>query len=95
MRGLTFISKYTLGLNFPLYDCSEAQITRLCLDNITSVFPTYPPHGKVLNDIRSAYQQAGGNITKVPSIPKEVGDCQTSRLEMSTITKNWVPDILS
>ena len=77
MRGVTFISKYDLSLNLPLYDRSKAKITGLFLDNITSVFPTYSLHGKVHNDIRNTYQQAGGNKTEVPRIPEEVGDGQT------------------
>ena len=57
----------------PLHDGTEAFMTGVCLDQITSTFLTYPLQGKVMEDIVSAYQQAGGNANYLSKIPQTVG----------------------
>ena len=45
----------------------------ICLDAITSKFPLYPLKGEVERDIHEAYSISGGDVTKLPSLPKFVG----------------------
>ena len=59
--------------NLPLYDGSQATMSGVCLDNISSKFLLYPVQGKVLNDITKVYKDAGGDARTLPKISKSVG----------------------
>ena len=63
----------TNKVNIPLHDGSQATTTGVCIDKITSTFPTYPLHGWVINDIINAYQKTGGDVKILPTIAKSVG----------------------
>ena len=72
--GLMTKSPYGIySVKLPLYDGSEAVMSGVCLDQITSTFPTYPLQGKVMQDIVSAYRQSGGKANDLPKIPQTVG----------------------
>jgi len=62
---------YTVKL--PLVNGDFATMTGVCLDKITSTFPTYPLSGKVQSDIETAYKKLNCDISKLPIIPKSVG----------------------
>ena len=70
--GVTSVSQHEIyKINLPLYDGSQATMSGVYCDNITSKFPLYPIEGKVLNDINKAYK--GGDARSLPKIPKSVG----------------------
>ena len=72
--GLTSLSQHGIyKVKIPLHDGSQATMSGVCLDNITSTFPTYPLQGQVINDIIKAYKRAGGNAKDLPITSKYVG----------------------
>lgn len=72
MGDLTSVSQHeTYKVN--IHDGSQATISRVCLDKITSTFPTYSVQGRVINDIISAYQKERGGVKILPIIPNSVG----------------------
>ena len=73
MGGLTSASQHGIyKVKIPLHDVSQARMAGVCLDKITSTFPTYPLQGRVISDI-NAYQKAVGDVKTLPAIPKFVG----------------------
>ena len=60
-------------IRLPLHSGKNAVLSGICLDQITSTFPDYPLHGKILSDIHDAYKKVGGNPKKLPKIPKTIG----------------------
>ena len=72
--GVISVSQHGIyKVNLSLYDRSQATMSRVCLDNITSKFLLYPLQCKVLNDIPKTYKDAGGDARTLPKIPKSVG----------------------
>ena len=71
--GVTTISKHGIyKVSIPLSNGELATMSGVCLDKITTTFPTYPLQGQVLNDFLDAYKDAG-DIKVLPKIPKSVG----------------------
>ena len=62
---------YTVSL--PLSNGQNAVMTGACLDKITHPFPMYPLQGEIENEIKTSYQQHGGDIKNLPRLPKFVG----------------------
>ena len=60
-------------VKLPLDNGKDAVFFGICLDAITSKFPLYPLKGEVEKDIHEAYSISGGDVTKLPSLPKFVG----------------------
>ena len=60
-------------VKLPLRDGKTATMTGICLEKITATFPNYPLQGKVENDIQDAYQQQGGDLKNLPSLPDFIG----------------------
>ena len=56
----------------PTFDGSEANMDGICLDKITSKFPTIPLE-TVEKDIQEGFAAAGGDISYLPKLPKSVG----------------------
>ena len=72
--GVTAESQHgVFSVKLPLSSGHKALFTGVCLERITTTFPVYPLQGRVLGDIRKAYQEAGGNICNLPNVPKVVG----------------------
>ncbi len=69
-KSMSEHGKYKLEL--PLHDGKTAEITGLCLDKITSTFPTYPLP-EVEKDIHAACKKAGRNPRRLPKLTKSVG----------------------
>ena len=61
------------SVNIPLYDGSEAVMSGVCLDRLTTRFPNYPLRGDVEKDIHEAYRLSGNNIADLPRLPHQVG----------------------
>ena len=59
-------------IQIPVRGGYEAQISGTCMDKITEKFPMYPLDGRVEQDIKTAYINAGGK-GKLPSLEPEVG----------------------
>ena len=62
------------SVKLPLHNGQEANMSGICLEQITNTFPKYPLQGKVESDIVHAFKKA--NINKkeeLPKLPKEVG----------------------
>ena len=57
----------------PLFNETDAGMSRVCLEQITSKFPIFPLHGKVLWDIREGYWKSGDNVNDLPKILKLIG----------------------
>ena len=62
--------KYQLTL--PLYNGKNVNLCGICLDTITSVFPTYPSK-EIEKDIQNVYAKSGGNINNLPKLPSHIG----------------------
>ena len=60
-------------IKLPLHNGKNAVFDSLCLDKITSTFPTYPLKGDIEKDIHEAYRTAGGKSEDLPSLPNSVG----------------------
>ena len=60
-------------VNLPLFNGEEAQLSGVCLDQITTAFPDYPVKGEVEDDIHEAYSHSGGKPELLPKLPKYVG----------------------
>lgn len=69
-KSMSKHGKYRLQL--PLWNGDNAIVEGLCLDKITSTFPTYPLSG-VEKDIHAAYKEAGRNPKKLPKLAESVG----------------------
>ena len=61
------------AVTLPLKDGNAATMTGVCLDEITTKFPDYPIHGKVLDDIKEEFIKQGGCAENLPKLPKFVG----------------------
>ena len=60
-------------VRIPLHNGKNAVLTGVCLDQITSTFPSYPLHGKIQNDIIDASIKGGGIANQLPNLPKSAG----------------------
>ena len=60
-------------ISLPLYNGKNAVLSGICIDQITTVFPTYPLHGKIKSDVYKGYIQDGGDVNDLPTIPEYVG----------------------
>ena len=61
-------------IRLPLSNGKYANLSGVCVENITSPFPTYPLQGQVQDDIHKAYVQGGGgDIKDLPTLGKSVG----------------------
>ncbi len=69
-KSMSEHGKYRIQL--PLCNGNTAELTGLCLDKITSTFPTYPL-SEVEKDIHVAYKDAGRNPKKLPKLAESVG----------------------
>ena len=61
------------GVMLPLADGGHASMDGMCLEKITETFPEYPLTGKIEEDIRRAYLDAGGNLHDLPLLYAMVG----------------------
>ena len=78
--------KYKLLL--PLHDGTPAELTGLCLDKITSTFPTYPL-AEVEKDIHVAYKEAGRNPRNLPKLAEAVGG--DTHIMIGSLFNKWFP----
>lgn len=60
-------------IQLPLYNGKYATMSGVCLEQITSCFPTYPLHGQVEDDIKAAFIKSGGDPTSLPRLPPSIG----------------------
>ena len=60
------------SVKIPLYNGNTASMSGICLDQITSTFPTYPLE-KVEKDLHRAFKATGGDTSKFPKLPKSIG----------------------
>ena len=60
-------------IRLPLYNGKNAVLSGICIDQITTVFPTYPLYGKIKSDVYKGYIQDGGDVNYLPTIPEYVG----------------------
>ena len=60
-------------VNIPLFNGKSASLSGVCLDKITTTFPTYPLQGKVETDIHHAFKESGGDIRTLPKLQKSIG----------------------
>ena len=54
-------------------DGNSAIMSGVCLDRVTSKFPTYPLNGRVQADIVESYKAAGYDPKNLPKLPESVG----------------------
>ena len=59
-------------IRLPLHNGNDVNMSGLCLDKVTSQFPTYHLN-EVENDIHKEYQKCGNNPRRLPKLPKSVG----------------------
>ena len=59
-------------LQIPLYNEKDVNLSGICLDKITSTYPSYPIT-EVANDITKDYVSADGYPENLPKLPKSVG----------------------
>ena len=59
-------------ITLPLYNGENINLSGICLDKITSTFPNYPL-GEVEKEIQQDYLLKGGDLEKLPKLPKSVG----------------------
>ena len=69
---LQTVSSGIYKVNIPLHNGNEAQLSGVCLPQITSIFPIYQLK-KVEQDIIKAYRQGGNDPAELPSLPSSVG----------------------
>ena len=62
---------YTVKL--PLFTGQNVHLSGVCLDEITGDFPENPFKRQVEDDIKNAYEDAGGDIDNLPQLPSYVG----------------------
>ena len=55
-------------ITIPLYNEKDVNFSGICLDKITSTFPSYPLI-EFANDIIKDYVSAGGNPENLPKLP--------------------------
>ena len=60
-------------VRIPLHNGKNAVFTGVCLDQITSTFPSYPLKGTLQDDITEAYVKIGGMANDLPGLPDFVG----------------------
>ena len=60
-------------VRIPLHNNKNAVLTGVCLDQITSTFPSYPLKGALQNDIHEQYTKSGGTASDLPGLPEFVG----------------------
>lgn len=60
-------------VRLPMYNNKNAVLTGVCLDQITSTFPSYPLKGKIQNHIAEEYAKSGGKPDDLPGLPEFVG----------------------
>ena len=60
-------------ISLPLYNGNTAKIKGVALDNVTNEFPEYILNTRIEQDIRSAFQSKGGDVMKLPRLPRSVG----------------------
>ena len=69
----TSISEYgKYEVSLPLSNGNNAKLSGICIDKITGTFPPYP-FVEVENDIREHFARSGGDVSKLPRLPKFVG----------------------
>ncbi|MEM7375655.1 MAG: hypothetical protein AAF587_44090, partial [Bacteroidota bacterium] len=69
---LKTISSGVYRIRLPLHNGHEAQLSGVCLPQITSIFPVYKLK-EVEQDIISAYCKSGGDPSNLPKLPSSVG----------------------
>ena len=60
-------------LSLPMYNGNTAKVKGVALDTVTNEFPQYILNTQIESDIKSAYHNAGGDVTKLPRLPRSVG----------------------
>ena len=60
------------SVTLPLYNGEDISMKGICLDRITSEFPTYPLE-KLQNDIHHHFELKGDDPTTLPKLPASVG----------------------
>ena len=60
-------------IRLPLHAGKNEVLSGVCLERITHTFPEYPLDGIVRTDIENACKLVGGDVSKLPSVPKVVG----------------------
>ena len=69
-KSICEYGKYQVTL--PLYNGKNANLSGICLDSITSVFPKHPLK-EIEGDIKNVYFKSGGNVDNLPRLPSHVG----------------------
>ena len=64
--------RYHAHLMIPLHDGTNVNLSGICLNKITSTFPTYPLK-EVEKDIYHAFKATGRDPKTLPKLPKSVG----------------------
>ena len=65
--------KYQLTLPLFFDNGKNVNLCGICLETITSVFPTYPSK-EIEKDIQNAYAKSGGNINNLPKLPSHIAE---------------------
>ena len=60
-------------VSLPLFDGSTAKLRGVALDNLTNDFPEYILNSQIQTDIRTAYEESGGDASNLPLLPYSVG----------------------
>ena len=79
--------KYQIAL--PLHDGQTARIHGICVDKITSTFPTYPLH-EIGKDIHQAFRNSGADPTSLPRLPEFVGG--DTHIMIGILYQKWYPE---
>ncbi len=61
------------NVTLPLASGEAITLSGICLDKVTETFPLYPLQGRIEEDIRRAFKDAGGNLLYLPCLPAYVG----------------------
>ena len=61
------------SVRLPLINGNNAEMSGICLDQITKEFPIYPIAGEVEEDIKDGYQAHGFDPKNLPKLPEKVG----------------------
>ena len=70
VKSITNHGIYSISL--PLKDGTNAVFSGICMDKVTTEFPTYDPR-KAGYDIRNEYEADGGDPSLLPRLPCQVG----------------------
>lgn len=85
-KSVCEMGRYQLDL--PLSNGKNARVRGICLDKITSTFPTYQLK-EIEKDIHREYAQSGGDSDSLPKLPKTVGG--DTDIMLGALYLKWFP----